>query len=153
MTKPLITPAQINELIEKLDDACLGKTPFTCADGTSSDRLATQLHNTIHDFFDVRKIKTEEEFTNSVYDGLMFLADCKPAGMDDYYAHRHVVELAICWAVGVKEFLVEDHIKEDDDPEITKMGAEELGILHSIQTLWNEYQTRNEEPDHKDENS
>ena len=150
MTKPLITPAQINELIEKLDDACLGKTPFTCADGTSSDRLATQLHNTIHDFFDVRKIKTEEEFTDSVFDGLMFLADCKPAGMDDYYAHRHVVELAICWAVGVKEFLVEDHIKEDDDPEITKMGAEELGILHSIQTLWNEYQARNE-PDSEPE--
>ena len=53
MTKPLITKAQINELAEKLDDACLGKTPFTCADGTSSDRLATQLHNVIHDFFNV----------------------------------------------------------------------------------------------------
>jgi len=144
MTKPLITKAQINELIEKLDDACLGKTPFTCADGTSSDRLATQLHNTIHDFFDVQTIKTEEEFVDSVNKGLWFLADCKPPDMDDYDAHRLVVELAICWAVGTKELMVEDHIQEDDDPEIAKMSAEELGILHSIATLWFEYQSRHE---------
>lgn len=108
MTKPLITKAQINGLIEKLDDACLGKTPFTCADSTSSDRLATQLHNVIH----------------------------------DYDAHRLVVELAICWAVRTKNFLVEKHMKEDGDPDITKMGAQELGILESIQTLWLEYQSR-----------
>jgi len=57
MTKPLITKAQINELIEKLDDACLGKTPFTCADGTCSDRLFTQLDNVIYDFFNVQSIK------------------------------------------------------------------------------------------------
>ena len=53
MTKPRITPAQFRELIEKLDDACLGKTPFTCADGTCSDRLFTQLDNIIYDFFDM----------------------------------------------------------------------------------------------------
>lgn len=94
-------------------------------------------------------IKTEEEFIDSVHDGLFFLADCKPPGMDDYDAHRLVVELAICWAVGTKEFLVEDRIKEDDDPETTKRGAEELGILHSIQTLWFEYQARHA-PDEED---
>jgi hypothetical protein len=53
MTKPRITQAQFRELIEKLDDACLGKTPFTCADGTCSDRLFTQLDNIIYDFFDM----------------------------------------------------------------------------------------------------
>lgn len=51
MTKPSATTAQINALIEKLDDACLGKTPFTCADGTCSDRLFTQQANIIRDFF------------------------------------------------------------------------------------------------------
>ena len=150
MTKPFITKAQINELIEKLDDACLGKTPFTCADGTSSDRLATQLHNTIHDFFDVQTIKTEEEFIDSVYDGLFFLADHKPAGMHDYDAHRFVVKLAIDWAVATKKFLLEEHMKQDGDLDITRMGAEELGILQSIQTLWFECQARNE-PDSEPE--
>ena len=55
MTKPSATTAQINALIEKLDDACLGKTPFTCADGTCSDRLFTQQTNIIHDFFTYTK--------------------------------------------------------------------------------------------------
>ena len=54
MTKPFITKAQINELQVKLDDACLGKTPFTCADGTSSDRLFTHLFNILYDFFQVQ---------------------------------------------------------------------------------------------------
>ena len=53
MTKPRITQAQFRELIEKLDDACLGKTPFTCADGTCSDRLFTRLGDIIYDFFDM----------------------------------------------------------------------------------------------------
>ena len=142
MTKPLITKAQINELGEKLDDACLGKTPFTCADGTSSDRLATQLLNIIYYFFNVQSIKTEKEFVDSINDGLYFLADCKPDYMDDYDAHLLVVELAIYWAVAAKNVLVQEHMKEDGDPDITKMAAQELGILESIQTLWLEYQSR-----------
>ena len=144
MTKPFITKAHINELAEKLDDACIGKTPFTCADGTSSDRLATELHDVIHDFFSVRSIETEDEFIESVQDGLLFLADCKPTDMDAYDAHRLVVELAIHWALATKKFLVEEHMKQDGDPDITKMGAQELGILESIQTLWFEYQSRHE---------
>lgn len=144
MTKPIITKAQINELKEKLDDACLGKTPFTCADGTCSDRLFTQLGNILHDFFSVRSIETEDEFIESVQDGLFFLADCKPTDMDAYAAHRLVVELAIYWALETKKFLVEEHMKQDGDPDITKMHTQELEILKSIQALWFEYQSKHE---------
>lgn len=75
MTKPSATTAQINALIEKLDDACLGKTPFTCADGTCSDRLFTQQTNIIHDFFTYSKedhemndIKFTYKELNALYD-------------------------------------------------------------------------------------
>lgn len=89
-------------------------------------------------------IETEDEFIESVHDGLFFLADRKPTDMDAYDAHRLVVELAIHWALATKKFLVEEHMKQDGDPDITKMGAQELGILESIQTLWFEYQSRHE---------
>ena len=53
--KPSITQAQLVRLCEQLDDACLGKTPFHCADGTSSDRLFTTLSNVITDYFTIVK--------------------------------------------------------------------------------------------------
>ena len=53
--KPSITQAQLVRLCEQLDGACLGKTPFQCADGTSSDRLFTTLSNVINDYFTVVK--------------------------------------------------------------------------------------------------
>jgi len=53
--KPSITQAQLMRLCEQLDDACLGKTPFHCADGTCSDRLFTTLSNVITDYFTIVK--------------------------------------------------------------------------------------------------
>ena len=53
--KPSITQAQLVRLCEQLDGACLGKTPFQCADGTSSDRLFTTLSNVITDYFTIVK--------------------------------------------------------------------------------------------------
>lgn len=90
--------------------------------------------------------KTEEEFIQNVFDGLPSLADSKPDDMDDYDAHLHVVEFAISWAVTTKTFLVQEHMKEDGDPDITRMVAQELGILESIQTLWFEYTSRHDYP-------
>jgi len=51
--KPSITCSQLNQLIFRVDDSCVGRTPFVCADGTSSDRLLTELFNAIEEFFDI----------------------------------------------------------------------------------------------------
>jgi len=51
--KPSITCSQFNQLIFKIDDSCVGKTPFVCCDGTSSDHLFTELFNAIEEFFDI----------------------------------------------------------------------------------------------------
>ena len=53
--KPSITHSQLNELILRLDDCCPGSTPFVCADGTSSDRLFTEIFNVIEEFFNIIK--------------------------------------------------------------------------------------------------
>lgn len=53
MNKPNITVKQFNYLIELLDDAALGKTPFRCADGECSDRFFTRLHHIMWDYFNV----------------------------------------------------------------------------------------------------
>ena len=51
--KPSITTSQFNQLIFQVDDSCVGRTPFVCADGTSSDRLFTEIFNVIEEFFDI----------------------------------------------------------------------------------------------------
>jgi len=51
--KPSITYSQLNELINRIDDSCVGRTPFVCADGATSDRLFTQLFNVIRSSFNI----------------------------------------------------------------------------------------------------
>ncbi len=53
MNKPNITVKQLNRLDELIDDACLGKTPFVCADGECSDRLFTRLRHVMWGYFNV----------------------------------------------------------------------------------------------------
>ena len=51
--RPSITVKQFNYLIELLDDAALGATPFRCADGECSDRFFTRLHHIMWGYFNV----------------------------------------------------------------------------------------------------
>ena len=53
MKKPTITVKQFNYLMELLDDDCLGKTPFRCADGECSDRFFTRQHHIMWGYFNV----------------------------------------------------------------------------------------------------
>tara|TARA_B100001175_G_C18963779_1_gene381877 strand:- start:273 stop:446 length:174 start_codon:yes stop_codon:yes gene_type:complete len=53
MNKPNITVKQFNYLMELLDDDCLGKTPFHCADGECSDRFFTRQHHIMWGYFNV----------------------------------------------------------------------------------------------------
>ena len=53
--KPKITLNQMNQLMEKLEEAWWDKTPFVCADGSCSDRIHTTQHNLIWDFFTIVK--------------------------------------------------------------------------------------------------
>jgi hypothetical protein len=53
--KPKITLKQMNQLMEKLEDAWWDKKPFVCADGSCSDRIHTTQHNLIWDFFTIVK--------------------------------------------------------------------------------------------------
>ena len=53
MKKPTITVKQLNRLDELIDDACLGKTPFVCADGQCSDRFMERLGCVIWGYFNV----------------------------------------------------------------------------------------------------
>jgi hypothetical protein len=53
--KPKITLKQIEQLMEKLEEAWWDKTPFVCADGSCSDRIHTTQHNLIWDFFTIVK--------------------------------------------------------------------------------------------------
>ena len=51
MNKATISKEQLDALLELIDEDCMGKTPFVCSDGESSDRFMTRLFNTITDFF------------------------------------------------------------------------------------------------------
>ena len=53
MSRPTITVKQLNRLNELIDDACLGKTPFVCADGQCSDRFMERLRHVTWDYFNV----------------------------------------------------------------------------------------------------